>query len=123
MRRKRLVWFVMMIALGLAAGLYYGWVINPVQYVDVPPQSLRADYKADYVLMVAEIYGADGDLAAAEQRLAFFGSVPAADVVSEGIVTAQTIGYAEHDLQLMSRLSMDLLKKAPTPTTTGQASP
>ena len=45
--------FFLSIALGLAAGLYYGWVINPVEYVNTTPDTLRVDYQADYVLMVA----------------------------------------------------------------------
>jgi hypothetical protein len=43
--------FLLAIAIGAAAGLYYGWVINPIRYIDAAPDSLRSDYKADYVLM------------------------------------------------------------------------
>ena len=34
MREKRLVLFLIMIALGLGFGLVYGWVINPVKYAE-----------------------------------------------------------------------------------------
>ena len=57
------------LALGLALGLFYTWVISPVQYTDTAPDSLRADYKNDYVLMAARSYAADGRLDLARQRL------------------------------------------------------
>ena len=45
--------------IGIALGLLYGWVIEPVKFVDTTPASLRADYQTDYVLMVAEAYRSD----------------------------------------------------------------
>ena len=55
-RRRRLILFVLMIVLGIAAGVTYGWVLNPVQYSDTGLQTLGQDFKTDYVLMVAEVY-------------------------------------------------------------------
>ncbi|MBU4352946.1 MAG: hypothetical protein KJ939_07765 [Nanoarchaeota archaeon] len=39
--------FLIMIALGLAAGLVYGWVIRPVEYTNTKTDTLRADYRRD----------------------------------------------------------------------------
>jgi hypothetical protein len=39
--------FLTAILLGAAAGLFYGWVVNPVEYVEITPRSLRVDYKTD----------------------------------------------------------------------------
>ena len=61
-RRVRWLAFLVAIGIGLGLGLYYGWVVSPVAYVDTAPNTLRPDYKADYVLMVAEAYQADGVL-------------------------------------------------------------
>lgn len=58
------------VLIGVAIGLAYTWVISPVQYVDTAPDSLRADYKTDYVTMIAQAYAADGDLDLARARLA-----------------------------------------------------
>jgi hypothetical protein len=100
-------WFLFFItvALGLAAGLYYGWVINPVEYVNTTPDSLRADYKADYVLMVAESYNANGDLNLAVQRLALLGDTPTAEVVANATLFAVKNNYNQADLALMQRLA------------------
>lgn len=65
-----------MIAIGVGFGLLYGWVIEPVKYVDTAPDSLRLDYKTDYVLMVAEAYQVERDLNLAVQRLTLLGGNP-----------------------------------------------
>lgn len=130
MQSKRLVWFLLMIAIGLAGGLVYGWLINPVQYVNTSAESLHPGFKADYVLMVAEIYKMDGDLPGAIQRLALLGSLPAERVVADGLLTARSAGYAEPDLALMEALSQALLAMpgsesgtAPQVTPTGGGQP
>lgn len=112
--------FLIVIALGAAAGLYYGWVINPVKYVDTTPDTLREDYKADYVLMVAEAYHAERDLGLAARRLALLGNVPPADTVARATLYAVQNGYSEADLALMQTLADDLqtwnpILGAPTP--------
>ena len=45
---------LLVLLLGIALGLLVGWVLVPIQYVDTTPDTLRGDYRADYVLMVAE---------------------------------------------------------------------
>jgi hypothetical protein len=132
MHNKRLAWFLIMIAVGLAGGLLYGWLINPVQYIDTSAESLHPGFKADYVLMVAEIYGQDGDLPGAIQRLSLLGPLPAQRLVADGLLTARNAGYTEPDLVLMEALSQALqaipssqppVESTPadaTPTTGGQ---
>jgi hypothetical protein len=121
MRSKRLIWFFIMITLGLAGGLAYGWVINPVKYVNTSPSTLRSDYKADYVLMTAEIYHSDHDLNGATQRLSLLGSQGAVQTVNEAIINAQKIGYLKGDLEMMISLSQAL--QSPTPAATAKAQP
>ncbi len=118
---SRWILFVVMVGLGAAAGLYYGWVISPVEYVDTAPSTLREDYKADYVLMVAEAYRAGGDLNQAVRQLAVLGSQSPAEIVRSAINFAVTVQppYPENDLALMRKLADDLKSYAPaqeTPT-------
>ena len=114
---SRWILFLITIALGFGAGLYYGWRINPVEYGNTTPDSLRLDYKADYVLMIAEAYQAEGDLDLAYNRLSLLGSQPPAEIVFSAIQFAATIQppYAEADLALMRRLGEDLQSGFPTP--------
>lgn len=100
--------FLIMIAIGAAAGMFYGWVVNPVEYVDTAPNSLRIDYKTDYVLMVAEAYRVEGDLSLAARRLALLGSEPPLELVNQAIAFAMQIGYAPSDLALMQALAQAL---------------
>ena len=120
MRSKRIIWFFIMIAIGLAGGLAYGWVLNPVKYVDTSPETLRADYKTDYVLMVAEIYKSDHDLSAADHRLALLGSQAASQTVNSAILTAQQMGYSTQDLQTMITLSQAVQASIPNATKASQ---
>jgi len=109
-------WFRFLIAItfGIAAGLVYGWVINPAELVDSAPDSLRIDYKTDYVLMVSEAYFSEKDLALATQRLlSLGGSSPEVDVQA-AIVFAQQQGYQEADLARMRQLLEALRANQPT---------
>lgn len=101
--------FLVAIAVGIGIGLVYGWVINPVEYVDTAPASLREDFRTDYVLMVAEAYFVEDDLAMAVRRLALLGGELPEEIVRQSLVTAAEYGYAQADLALMQTLRKDLL--------------
>ncbi|HSV86183.1 MAG TPA: hypothetical protein VLH85_06385 [Levilinea sp.] len=118
MRIVRIFWFLVAIILGLAGGIYYGWVINPVQYVNTTPDSLRYDYKADYALMVAEIYQVEQNLTLAARRLSLTGSESPARQVQLAIAAGRLIGYSYQDLELLERLSFDLQTWSPDPDET-----
>ena len=111
---SRWFFFLISITLGAAAGLYYGWVVNPVRYVDASPDVLRADYKADFVLMTAEVYRADGDLDLAVLRLTQLGDASPAESVTLATVFAVKAGYGEADLALMQNLADALHAANPT---------
>ena len=112
---SRRVWFVIVIVLGVALGLAFGWVINPAQYLETNLATLRPDYKTDYVLMVAEAYHAEGDLTAAARRLAVLGDIPPLEMVQQAIVFANQAGYTPLDVDLMLKLAQGL-KTWPTGT-------
>lgn len=100
----RWVRFFIMILIGIAAGLIYGWRISPIKYVDTTPNTLRIDYKTDYVLMVAESYHAEGDSALAMRRMALLGETPADEIARQAVLFAQRAAYTDADLALMQAL-------------------
>jgi hypothetical protein len=104
----RWIRFLIAIAVGAGGGMLYGWVLNPVEYVDTAPDSLRFDYRADYVLMVAEAYQVENSLGLASRRLALLGSDPPYDIASQALADATQIGYPSVDLSLMQTLVQDL---------------
>ena len=105
---SRWIRFALAITLGGIAGLAYGWRINPVKYVDTTPDTLRVDYKTDYVLMVAEAYSAEADLEAAARRLALLGGESPQEVVNQAILFAEREGYTDADVATMRKLLGDL---------------
>jgi len=112
-------WFPILIAaiLGIALGLVYGWVIDPVQYTDITPDALRIDYQTDYVLMVSEAYQAEQEPALAAQRLAVLGSEPPALIAAEAYNFAQQSIYPADDLALIQELAVALQTWQPIPGT------
>ena len=97
--------FLLVLAIGIALGLVYGWVIDPVEYVDTTPNTLRSDYRADYVLMVAEAYGSEQDAATAARRLAILGSEGPGEIAASALQQARGYGFAAPDLELIQKLT------------------
>jgi hypothetical protein len=112
---RRLLWFTIMVFIGAVLGVFYGWVINPVRYVDTAPVSLRQDYKADYALMAAEIYTQENSLPLATVRLERLGASSALRAVQEAILVGQQLGYSQRDMELLAKLS-EALSVSKTPT-------
>jgi hypothetical protein len=112
-------WLSIFIALGIgiALGLVYGWVIDPVQFTDVTPEALRVDYRTDYVLMVAEAFQSEQDPALAARRLAVLGSDPPAIIAGEAYNFAQQSAYPTDDLALIQELTVALETWQPIPGT------
>lgn len=106
MRAGRFLLFLLSIVIGVGAGLAYGWVINPPPYANLPLTSLRPDFKADYVLMVAEIYQQDASLPQALRRLSQIAPAsPPARIVAEALLTARDLEYDPADLEMLSNLA------------------
>ena len=108
MQAKRIFWFVASIAVGLALGLAYGWLVHPLFYSEIPPDRLRVDYQADYVLMIAETYAKDQDIQESAQQLEVLGNRPVLRYVQQAILTATDLGYSSHDIELLAKLSEGL---------------
>lgn len=101
--------------LGIALGLIYGWVIEPVQFTDITPDALRSDYRTDYVLMVAEAFQTERSPEFAAKRLAILGSQSPAIIVEDALTLAQQSGYPAEDLTSMQELFIALEAWQPVP--------
>ncbi len=95
-------------ALGIAAGLIYGWNIAPVEYIDTTPDTLRADYRSDYALMVAETYENEGNLDFAARQLALLGSDHPAEIIAQSLEFAQASDFSTTDIERLQNLMQDL---------------
>jgi hypothetical protein len=104
--------FILAIMVGAALGALYGWLLRPVDHVETAPDSLSVDYKTDYVLMVAEAYQADTDLARASRRLALLGDDSPVETVRQALDFAES-HYIESDIARIRSLSEELQKQTP----------
>lgn len=99
-------WFRIIIALilGIVVGLIYGWVIDPTEYTDITPNILREDYRADYVLMVAEAHQSEQDSETSARRLAILGSEPPAQIVASTLDFAIINQFTRNEMLLLQGL-------------------
>jgi hypothetical protein len=105
---SRWIRFFIVISLGLAAGLVYGWVISPVEYTNTTPDTLRADYRSDYVLMVAEVFHTNQNVEQAARQLGILGSEPPAQIASQALAYARQANFPASDLTLLQSLTAAL---------------
>ena len=96
--------FLLVILLGIGLGLLYGWVINPVSYQDTDLESLRFDYKADYTLMIAEVYHQENDLDWALNRLTLLNDPSPLATVENALLYASQAEYTLPDMFLLRDL-------------------
>jgi len=89
---------------GIALGVIYGWVIDPIEYIDVTPNILRADYRADYVLMVAEAHQSEQDSETSARHLAILGSESPAQIVTSTLEYAAHNGFTQNEILLLQGL-------------------
>jgi hypothetical protein len=112
MRVKRVILFILAIAAGIAGGIAYGWMANPVKYVDTPLYTLRNDYKADYVLMAAEAYQTERDIEAVVRDLELLQDDPVR-LVQQAVVIGQDLGYSSQDINVLGELLQELQSLTP----------
>ena len=117
--QSRWLRFLVAMLLGIGLGLLVGWVISPVKYVNTTPEALGADYKTDYILMVAEAYQSEASLALASQRLALLGKEPTARLVQTALSYAIGANYSSGDILLLTRLLQAYRSASPTQTPKG----
>jgi len=92
----------------MGLGLWYGWVLDPVEYRDTDVSHLASVYRDEYVLMVAETYALDGDLDAARARLAQLSASEPGALVADQAQTALARDAARLDIQALARLAAAL---------------
>jgi hypothetical protein len=115
MSRTALIVILIGLAAGVGVGLYIGWVVAPVQYVDTAPNSLQRAFKDDYILMIATAYAGDGDLAAARSQLAALGQADPAAAVNAAAQRLASAGLPDADQRRLAALAQ-ALGAPPAPT-------
>lgn len=69
-REARGPWYLLTgLLLGAVLGVAYAWMVQPVEYINTSPASLRSDFKDRYRALIASAYMANSDLVRARARL------------------------------------------------------
>lgn len=108
MKNTRLIGFALSILLGIAIGVVYGWMVKPVEVKNTTLASMRADYKADYVLMVSEVYATDPDIEEAIQWLEEVSPRDPLAAVQNALLVGQQFGYSEVEMRSLANLELAL---------------
>ena len=97
-------------ALGVALALLVGWVLVPIQHQAATPASLRADYRREYVRLVALAYQVEGAPDRARARLEALGdepwSAPLVQVTEQAIEAGRSPAYLAPMVQLAADLGV-----------------
>jgi len=109
------------LAVGLGLGLLYAWMISPIQYTDTTPNSLRADYQADYIQLVARSFAIDNDLERARARLTAIGEAGSAQSVTALAQRTAASGGEVETVRSLAALAAALGARPASPTPNANA--
>lgn len=105
MRSRRVLFFALAIALGIGAGLAFGWLIMPPKAPSNAAMThLRVDYQTDLVLMVAESFAGDANSELALDQLAEIAEMDPITLVGVSLGYAREVGYQSADIKLIENL-------------------
>lgn len=105
MKTRRFIFFFLAILIGVGAGLAFGWMMMPpAAPTNAPLDSLRADFKTDLVLMVAEDFQTEPNPMQALGQLDRLDEGDPITLLGNSIQYAQAIGYPAEDLKMMQDL-------------------
>jgi len=113
----RFFWFLVAISAGILISAFLGWVRTPQKIANTSLSALRSDYFADYVLMVAETYKSNNDVALATYQLAYLGGERPLYHVQRAIIYAEELGYPLADMESLALLA-SAFQSIITPTVT-----
>ena len=92
------------IAAGIALGLFYAWIIDPVEFRTADPSQVEARYREAWIITAAEAYVASGDWDRAQVRLNALGDPNLAQTVSALFERVSTNG-PNPEARALARLS------------------
>lgn len=110
---RPLLWLALGLATGIALGLLIGWVMAPAEFTDANPAVLEGRYLRDYTRLIAAGYSQDGNLAAAQRRLASLGRGDGRQWLLNFLVDEVLQGGEESDIRQLARLAADLGLSSP----------
>jgi len=122
MREDRGPWYLLTgLVLGAFLGLMYAWLVQPTQYTDTKPASLRADFKDRYRALIASAYMSNGDLVRARARLELLQDEDLYRMLSEQAQRTLAEGASIQEARALGMLAVALGQPPPTVAAPQQA--
>lgn len=113
---RRGPWYLVTgLILGVVLGLAYAWGVQPVQYVDTSPASLRSDFQDQYRALIALAYQSNGDLVRAKARLELLKDPDLFRALSEQAQRTLAEGRSLDEARALGMLALALGQEAPGP--------
>ena len=114
MRQKQGHWYLLTgILIGFLAGLAVAWIVQPVEYTDTSPASLRPAYKDLYRVLIATAYAANGDLVRAKARLERLGDEYPLQALTEQAQRTLAEGSSPEEARFLSLLALAMGQTPP----------
>jgi len=99
---------IVMVAIGVAGGLLYTWVLDPVEYYDTAPDALHIQDKSIYANIIGDLYICEGDLNLTQARLAALGLEADGLTLTDLIEQYLDSGGRPEDARNVAQLARDL---------------
>jgi len=134
--KRAIVPVVLLLAVvaGIAAGLGYTWLLDPIESYESAPRSLRLEDRYVYLAIIGDLYYEEGDLARAESRLAAVGIEAEGPVLATMLEDYLDAGGRAEEVRNLARLAETLgasggvlnvfaLEPSPSPEPTDTVAP
>jgi hypothetical protein len=109
MNERRGAWYLFTgILIGIGIGLLIGWVLDPIEYIDTAPYSLRQSDKDQIRVLIAQAYLSNGDLGRARARLALLQDEIELKVLAEQAQRILAQNGSPQDARALAQLAADL---------------
>lgn len=104
---KRAVPVILLLTLvaGVAGGLLYAWMLDPINSYESEPHALRIEDKYVYLALIGDLYVEEGELARAESRLAAVGVEADGPVLAGLIADYLDGGGRPEEMRNLARLA------------------
>lgn len=90
---------------GTSLGLWYGWMVDPVEYTNTDISYLHPLYKKDVILMIGKAYALDGDLATARARLVLLALPEPSEAVADLAEQQIALGAPPPQVRVLAQLA------------------
>jgi hypothetical protein len=119
MNESKGYWYLLTgLAVGIVLGILYAWAIAPLEYTNTSPDTLRANFKDEYRLLIALSHQSHGSLDRTRARLALLADFDPITALGEQAQRFLSANASKESIQALADLSEALQREQALPTST-----